>query len=75
MQKYQKFNTFGKLRSVMLGSYFYPEFFSSIKDATVREPLMRMASEINQDLEAFDSVLRNFGCEVLRWKQKIYYVN
>jgi hypothetical protein len=71
MQKYQKFNTFGKLRSVMLGSYFYPEFFSSIKDATVREPLMRMASEINQDLEAFDSVLRNFGCEVHRAEQPV----
>jgi N-dimethylarginine dimethylaminohydrolase len=50
----------------MLGTYFYPEFFSSIKDAAVREPLMRMASEINEDLEAFDRVLKNFGCEVIR---------
>jgi len=66
---YQKFNTFGKLRSVMLGSYFYPEFFSSIKDATVREPLMRMAKEINEDLAEFNRVLLNFGCEVHRAEQ------
>ena len=69
MQKYQKFNTFGKLRSVMLGSYFYPEFFSSIKDAAVREPLMRMAGEINEDLETFDRILKDFGCEVIRAEQ------
>ena len=69
MQQYQKFNTFGKLRSVMLGSYFYPEFFSSIKDAAVREPLMRMAGEINQDLETFERILKDFGCEVLRAEQ------
>ena len=68
---YQKFNTFGKLRSVMLGSYFYPEFFSSIKDAEVREPLMRMAKEINEDLEVFERVLKDFGCKVLRAKQPL----
>lgn len=55
----------------MLGSYFYPEFFSSIKDATVREPLMRMAGEINEDLAAFECVLKNFGCEVLRAEQPL----
>ena len=71
MNSYKKFNTFGKLRSVMLGTYFYPEFFSSIKDAAVREPLMRMASEINEDLEAFDRVLKNFGCEVIRAEQPL----
>ena len=71
MNSYKKFNTFGKLRSVMLGSYFYPEFFSSIKDAAVREPLMRMAGEINEDLEAFDRVLKNFGCEVIRAEQPL----
>lgn len=71
MNSYKKFNTFGKLRSVMLGSYFYPEFFSSIKDAAVREPLMRMAGEINEDLAAFECVLKNFGCEVLRAEQPL----
>ena len=53
----------------MLGSYFYPEFFSSIDDAAVREPLMRMAHEINEDLEVFNRVLIDFGCEVHRAKQ------
>ena len=71
MNSYKKFNTFGRLRSVMLGSYFYPEFFSSIKDSAVREPFMRMASEINEDLEAFDRVLKNFGCKVIRAEQPL----
>jgi len=63
---YQKFNTFGQLRSIMLGSYFYPEFFASIKDARIREPLMRMSHEINEDLEVFEHVLKDYGCTVIR---------
>jgi hypothetical protein len=63
---YQKFNTYGQLRSVMLGSYVYPEFFSKIKSASVREPLMRMAQEINEDLEVFEKTLKEYGCTVIR---------
>jgi hypothetical protein len=66
MNKYQKFNTYSKLRTVMLGTYFYPEFFASIKNSRVREPLMRMAHEINEDLEVFENTLKDFGCTVIR---------
>jgi hypothetical protein len=65
---YQKFNTYGKLKTVMLGSYFYPDFFASIKNAKVREPLMRIAQEINEDLEVFEQTLKEYGCTVLRSK-------
>lgn len=71
MSRYQKFNSWGKLNSVVLGSYFYPEFFSKITNAKVREPLMRMAEEINQDLEGFEKVLRQSGASVIRATQPI----
>jgi len=66
MNSYQKFNTWGRLRSVMLGTYFTPEFFGTITDARIREPLMQMAHDINEDLETFHRVLKDFGCDVIR---------
>jgi len=66
MNSYQKFNTWGRLRSVVLGTYFAPEFFSTITDARIREPLMQMAQDINEDLETFHQVLKDFGCDVIR---------
>ena len=70
---YQKFNTYGKLKTVLLGSFFYPEFFSKIKNSSVREPLMRIAEEINQDLDHFSQVLTNFGSTVIRAPQPTGY--
>jgi hypothetical protein len=69
VNKYQKTNTFDTLRSVVLGTYFMPEYFRSIKNDRVREPLMRMAQEINEDLYAFESILKLAGCQVLRAEQ------
>jgi N-dimethylarginine dimethylaminohydrolase len=63
---YKKYNTWNTLRTVMLGSYFYPEYFSKIHNSQVREPLMRMAEEINEDLDKFQQVLENFGAMVIR---------
>lgn len=71
MNSYKKFNTYGKLKNVMLGTYFYPEFFSTIADSKVRVPLQRIAHEINEDLEKFQSVLKDFGCSVLRSEQVV----
>lgn len=53
----------------MLGSFFYPEFFSKITDSRVREPLMRMAHEINEDLDKFNNILRNCNINVIRATQ------
>ena len=63
---FKKFNTHGKLRTVVLGSYFFPEYFSKIKNPKVREPLMRMAEEISEDLDKFQQILENFGATVIR---------
>jgi hypothetical protein len=70
---FKKFNTHGRLRTVVLGSYFFPEYFSKIKNPRVRDPLMRMAEEINEDLDKFQQVLENFGATVIRAPQPIGY--
>lgn len=75
MNKYRKYNTYGRLRTVMLGTYFYPEFFSKIKNSKVREPLMRMAHEINEDLLHFENILIDFDIKVLRAQQPIGYLD
>ena len=63
---YQKFNTYGKLKKVMLGSFFDSSFFSTIENDKVRIPLTRIANEINEDLDNFQKILTDFGCEVIR---------
>lgn len=46
-----------------------PEAFSGIKNPRIRDPLMRVADEINQDLEYFQKVLQQEGCNVVRPEQ------
>ena len=70
---FKKFNTYGKLRTVVLGSYFFPEYFSKIKNPRVRDPLMRLAGEINEDLDKFQQILENFGATVIRAPQPTGY--
>jgi hypothetical protein len=57
----------------MLGTFFYPEYFSKITNSNVREPLMRMSEEINQDLDAFEKVLKEYGAQVIRAEQPTGY--
>ena len=72
---YQKFNTFGKLKKVILGSFFEPDFFSKIPDNRIRDPLMKIAEEINEDLTYFENILKQFGSEVIRPKIKKSYLD
>ena len=66
MNLYSKHNTYGQLNAVILGSYYTPEYFKFIKDPLVREPLMKIAHEINEDLDYFEQVLKSQGSAVLR---------
>ena len=70
---FKKFTTHGRLRTVLLGSYFLPEYFSKIKNLKVKDPLMRMAEEVNEDLDKFQQILENFGVTVLRAPQPTGY--
>jgi hypothetical protein len=73
--RYQKFNTYGKLKKIILGSFFEPEFFSKIADNRVKDPLMKIAEEINEDLDYFEKILKQFGSEVIRPKIKKSYLD
>lgn len=63
---YHKYNIAGKLRTVVLGSFFGPEYFEFIETDTVRRPLQTIAVEINQDLDYFQQVLESHDITVLR---------
>jgi hypothetical protein len=63
---YRKFNTHSQLKKVMLGSYFPEDYFDFIDDSDIRNSLMKIAKEINEDLEYFQQVLKRHGVEVLR---------
>jgi hypothetical protein len=66
MNRYRKHNTYGQLNAVILGSYYTPDYFSFIRDPLVREPLMQIAQEINEDLDYFEQILSSHGSTVLR---------
>jgi hypothetical protein len=63
---YHKFNISGKLRTIVLGSFYTPAHFNFIKDVTIRDPLQRVAFEINQDLDCFQQILESYDITVLR---------
>ena len=50
----------------MLGECYSPEFFRDIKNIKVRSALQRIAHETQEDLDGFNSVLKDFGCTVIR---------
>jgi len=66
MNLYQKNNTYGELKSVALGSYYYPEYFKYIKNSAVRESLMKIAEEVNCDLDNFEIFLKTKNIKVIR---------
>ena len=63
---YHRNNTHDELRAVVLGNYYTPEYFRFITAASIREPLMRIADEINQDLDTFEKILTQHGSRVIR---------
>ena len=64
--KYNIWNKWDPLKVVMLGNNWGPEFFSGLEDDRVRSPLQRIADETLEDLEYFENVLKDFGCDVIR---------
>ena len=50
----------------MLGDCYASEFFRDIKNNKIRSALTQIADETQQDLENFERVLKDFGCDVIR---------
>lgn len=59
-------NVWARLKRVVVGSYPTAQHFAYISSRSIREPLMRLADEINQDLDNFADLLMRHGCEVIR---------
>ena len=63
---YNIWNKWDPLRTVMLGECYSPEFFNDIKNIKVKSALQRIANETQEDLEGYEKVLKDFGCDVIR---------
>jgi hypothetical protein len=66
--KYNVWNKWDKLKTVMLGDVYRPEFYDGIKSPEIKDGLKQIADESMEDLEHFSNILKDFGCEVLRPK-------
>lgn len=66
MNQYNVWNKWGKLKTVMLGESYSSNFFRDIKNSRIRGALQRIADETQEDLSYYESVLKDFGCTVLR---------
>jgi hypothetical protein len=66
--QYNIWNKWDPLKTVMLGDCYGPEFFRDIKNSKIRSALTQIAEETQEDLAGYETVLRDFGCSVLRPK-------
>lgn len=63
---YNIWNKWDKLQTVMLGDCYGSEYFRDIKNTRIKSALQRIADETQEDLEGYEKVLKNFGCDVIR---------
>ena len=64
--KYNIWNQWSKLQTIMVGDTYGSEFYQGIKNDNIRNGLQRIADESREDLDNFSSTLKEFGCEVIR---------
>lgn len=64
--KYKSWCKWHPLKTVMLGRSYYPEFYRDIKNPKVKDCLVRIAEETEEDFKNYEKVLKQFGCEVIR---------
>jgi hypothetical protein len=66
MNKYNVWNKWDKLKTVMIGNHYTADFFKDIKNNRIRSALQRIADETHEDLEHYKNVLKDFGCNVVQ---------
>jgi len=64
--KYNIWNKWDKLKTVMLGDTYSAEFFRDIKNNKIRSALTQIADETQYDLMKYEETLKDFGCKVIR---------
>lgn len=68
MNRYNVWNKWSKLKTVMLGDHYSRNFFNDIKNSRIKNALQRIADETQEDLEHYEHTLKDFGCRVIRPK-------
>tara|TARA_R110000822_G_scaffold138520_1_gene276106 strand:- start:108 stop:1208 length:1101 start_codon:yes stop_codon:yes gene_type:complete len=64
--QYNVWNKWDKLKTVVLGDLYRPEFYDGIKTKEIRDGMLRITEESMEDLAGFEKVLKDFGCDVIR---------
>ena len=54
------------LKTVMLGSTYDVSFYENIKNKKIKDALIRITEETQEDLAHYEKVLKDFGCNVIR---------
>jgi hypothetical protein len=62
----QSYTSWQPLEEVIVGRVYPPEYFSFIKDPTVRGQMIRILEESNEDLDNLQSTIEQFGAKVRR---------
>ena len=66
MNRYNVWNKWGRLKTVVLGDRYSSSFFQDIKNNRIRSALQQISDETHEDLQNFEKILKDFGCNVLR---------
>ena len=54
------------LKNVMLGSLYDVSFYENIKNKRIKDALIKITEESQIELDYFEKVLKDFGCDVVR---------
>ena len=64
----QSYTSWQPLEEVIVGGVYTPEYFSHIKDSTVRSQLSQILDESIEDLDNLQSIIEQYGATVMRPK-------
>jgi len=64
--KYNSWCKWHPLKTVMLGRSYYPEYYRDIQNPKIKDCLIRIAEETEEDFKNYEKVLKEWGCEVIR---------
>lgn len=64
--KYNVWCKWHPLKTVMLGQFYQKPFFENITNKDIKNALYRLTDETHEDLENFENILKQFGCNVIR---------
>ena len=64
--QYKSWCKWHPLKTIMIGRSYYPEYYRDIKNPKIKDCLIRIAEETEEDFKNYEKVLKQFGCEVIR---------